>query len=80
VLTLLTNWVKGAVLAVQEYVQLQVATIRGVFSRPFYFHDVVEQFDAIEVTALLDDRTVAIDKYGRRQRITHRGCPLGNWR
>ena len=51
-LTLLENWVKGALLEVQEYVKLQVATVRGVFSRPFYFHDVVEQFDQIGIGSL----------------------------
>ena len=51
-LTLLINWVKGAVLEVQEYVRLQGQTVRGVFSRPFYFHDVVEQFDAIGIGSL----------------------------
>jgi phospholipid/cholesterol/gamma-HCH transport system permease protein len=52
VLRLLINWVKGAVLEVQEYVRLQGQTVRGVFSRPFYFHDVVEQFDAIGIGSL----------------------------
>ena len=51
-LSLLTNWIKGAVLEVQEYVRLQGQTLRGVFSRPFYFHDVVEQFDAIGIGSL----------------------------
>ena len=51
-LTLLESWFKGAMLAIQEYVQLQVATVRGVFSRPFYFHDVVEQFDQIGIGSL----------------------------
>jgi phospholipid/cholesterol/gamma-HCH transport system permease protein len=52
VLTLLINWVKGAVLEVQEYIRLQGQTVRGIFSRPFYFHDVVEQFDAIGIGSL----------------------------
>jgi len=52
VLTLLTNWLKGPVLEVQEFVRLQAATIRGAFSRPFYFHDVVEQFDLIGIGSL----------------------------
>jgi len=52
VLTLLTDWLKNAVHEVQEYVRLQIATVRGVFSRPFYFHDVVEQFDAIGIGSL----------------------------
>ena len=29
-----------------------MATIRGIFTRPFYFHDVVEQFDAIGIGSL----------------------------
>jgi phospholipid/cholesterol/gamma-HCH transport system permease protein len=52
VLKLLEHWVKGALLEVQEYVKLQVATLHGVFSRPFYFHDVVEQFDQIGIGSL----------------------------
>src|SRR5213594_134605 len=32
--------------------RLQGATLHGVFSRPFYFHDVVEQFDAIGLGSL----------------------------
>jgi phospholipid/cholesterol/gamma-HCH transport system permease protein len=46
------NWVKGALLEVQEYVGLQSAAMRGAFSRPFYFHDVVEQFDQIGIGSL----------------------------
>jgi phospholipid/cholesterol/gamma-HCH transport system permease protein len=52
VLTLLQHWVKGALLEVQEYMRLQAATISGVFSRPFYFHDMVEQFDQIGIGSL----------------------------
>jgi phospholipid/cholesterol/gamma-HCH transport system permease protein len=52
VLTLLTDWLKIGIHEVQEYVRLQVATIQGVFSRPFYFHDVVEQFDQIGIGSL----------------------------
>jgi len=52
VLSFLTHWIKSALLEVQEYVRLQAQTVRGVFSRPFYFHDVVEQFDAIGIGSL----------------------------
>jgi len=52
VLTFLTGWIKGGIFEVQEYVRLQAATVRGVFSRPFYFHDVVEQFDLIGIGSL----------------------------
>ena len=51
-LQLLDAWLKGAVLEVQEYVRLQVATIRGAVSRPFYFRDVVEQFEQIGIGSL----------------------------
>ena len=49
---MLVSWLKSALLELQEYVRLQVATIRGVFSRPFYVHDVVEQFEHIGIGSL----------------------------
>ncbi len=49
---MLTNWLKTAVLEVQEYIRLQGQTVRGIFSRPFYFHDVIEQFDEIGIGSL----------------------------
>jgi len=48
----LTTWLKGAVLEVQEYTLLVGAAIRATFSRPFYFRDVVEQFEAIGIGSL----------------------------
>ena len=48
----LQNWAKSAVLEVQEYVRLQIATVRAVLSRPFYFRDIVEQFEAIGIGSL----------------------------
>ena len=51
-LTLVGNGLKAGVLEVQEYVRLQIATIRGMFTRPFYFHDIVEQLDAIGAGSL----------------------------
>jgi phospholipid/cholesterol/gamma-HCH transport system permease protein len=47
-----TTWLKGAVLEVQEYTLLVVAATRATFSRPFYFRDVVEQFEAIGIGSL----------------------------
>jgi phospholipid/cholesterol/gamma-HCH transport system permease protein len=47
VFTLIDQWLKSAIGEVQEYVRLSVAAARGAFSRPFYFHDVIEQLDAI---------------------------------
>jgi phospholipid/cholesterol/gamma-HCH transport system permease protein len=52
VLTILEGWLKTALLEIQEYIRLQAATIRGIFSRPFYFHDVIEQFDQIGIGSL----------------------------
>ena len=46
------NWLKNAILDVQEYVDLQVATIRAIFTRPYYFRDVVEQFESIGIGSL----------------------------
>jgi len=51
-LTLLESWLKAAILEVQEYVRLSLATARGAFSRPFYYHDVIEQLDSIGVGSL----------------------------
>ena len=49
---LLERWLKSAILEVQEYVRLQVATIRGVTSPPFYYRDIIMQLDAIGVGSL----------------------------
>ncbi|RPJ69481.1 MAG: ABC transporter permease [Acidobacteria bacterium] len=51
-LTLLREWLKAALADVQEYVILSGRTVRSSFTRPFYFRDVVEQFDAIGVGSL----------------------------
>ena len=48
----LTRWTKSALLEVQEYVRLQGAVIAALFSRPFYYHDIVEQFDLIGLGSL----------------------------
>jgi phospholipid/cholesterol/gamma-HCH transport system permease protein len=46
------QWLKGAVLEVQEYSRFTWAAIKGVFSRPFYFRDVIEQFEAVGIGSL----------------------------
>jgi phospholipid/cholesterol/gamma-HCH transport system permease protein len=48
----LIEWIKKALLEVQEYVRLCIAAARGVFSRPFYFRDVIEQIDVIGLGSL----------------------------
>jgi phospholipid/cholesterol/gamma-HCH transport system permease protein len=44
--------VKKALLEVQEYFRMCVAAIQGVFSRPFYLRDVIEQIDVIGLGSL----------------------------
>lgn len=41
------EWIKAALLEVQEYLHLVGATTRALFSRPYYYRDIVEQFVAI---------------------------------
>jgi phospholipid/cholesterol/gamma-HCH transport system permease protein len=52
VLTFFDDWLKAAVLEVQEYVRLCGAAIRGIFSGKRYKHDIVEQFEAIGLGSL----------------------------
>ena len=52
VFALIQNALKSGVLEVQEYTRLQTATLRAAFTRPFYFHDVVEQFEQIGIGSL----------------------------
>ena len=51
-LTLLEGWLKSALLEIQEYVRLQLATFRCCATRPFYFRDVVDQFEQIGIGSL----------------------------
>ncbi len=51
-LTLLEGWLKAALQETQEYVRLLAATFRGCVTRPFYFRDVVEQFEQIGIGSL----------------------------
>jgi phospholipid/cholesterol/gamma-HCH transport system permease protein len=46
------SWLKNAVLDVQEYVDLQIATVRAIFSGPYYFRDIVAQFESIGIGSL----------------------------
>jgi phospholipid/cholesterol/gamma-HCH transport system permease protein len=48
----LERWLKTALIEVQEYVKLIGSAARASVSRPFYVHDVVEQFDVIGVGSL----------------------------
>ena len=43
----MTEWTKAALLELQEYLRLVAATTRALFSRPYYYRDIVEQFMAI---------------------------------
>jgi len=48
----LEDRLKRAALETQEYVRLCVAVARASVTRPYYRHDIVEQFDAIGVGSL----------------------------
>jgi len=52
VVDLVQNWLKNAVLDVQDYVHLQIATIRAIFTPPYYFRDIVQQFESIGIGSL----------------------------
>jgi phospholipid/cholesterol/gamma-HCH transport system permease protein len=46
------EWVKKALLEVQEYVRLCLAAARAAVTRPFYMHDLMEQIDVIGLGSL----------------------------
>lgn len=46
------GWLKSGVREVQEYVRLQGAAIRSLASGPYYYRDIVEQFDQIGLGTL----------------------------
>jgi len=48
----LENFAKKALLEMQEYVRLIYEAVWDTFTKPFYVHDVVEQFDSVGVGSL----------------------------
>ena len=51
-LPFIENPLKNAALEVQEYVRMVAATFHGIFTRPRYRYDIVQQFDVIGVGSL----------------------------
>jgi phospholipid/cholesterol/gamma-HCH transport system permease protein len=49
---LIQGWTKSALLEVQEYVLMVGKVGRAAVTRPFYFRDIVEQFEAVGVGSL----------------------------
>ena len=49
---ILIRWLKDALLELQEYVRLCKATARGMVTGPYYYRDIVEQFDLIGMGSL----------------------------
>ncbi|MEO5822327.1 MAG: ABC transporter permease [Vicinamibacteraceae bacterium] len=49
---MIREWLKTAIQEVQDYARLCIAVARASVSRPFYFRDVIEQFDAIGIGSL----------------------------
>jgi phospholipid/cholesterol/gamma-HCH transport system permease protein len=80
VLGRIETWLKNAALEVQEYVHLVGAALRCAVTRPFYRHDIVEQFDLIGVgsltvvlltgfftgAALASQTGITLDQFGAR--------------
>jgi phospholipid/cholesterol/gamma-HCH transport system permease protein len=52
VVSAMTDWSKGALYEVQEYVRLCMAAIRCTFTPPYYRYDIVEQFATIGLGSL----------------------------
>ncbi len=48
----MVSLVKSGLLEIQAYMRLLGQTMRGIFTPPFYFHDIVEQFELIGVGSL----------------------------
>jgi phospholipid/cholesterol/gamma-HCH transport system permease protein len=48
----LVEWLKAALLELQEYVRMLGKVARGLVSRPYYYRDIIEQFDAIGIGSL----------------------------
>jgi phospholipid/cholesterol/gamma-HCH transport system permease protein len=46
------EWLKAALLEVQEYVRMLAKVGRALVSRPYYYRDIVEQFEAIGVGSI----------------------------
>jgi phospholipid/cholesterol/gamma-HCH transport system permease protein len=46
------EWTKAGLLEVQEYMRMVGRTARALVTRPFYYRDVIEQFDIIGVGSL----------------------------
>lgn len=49
---MIVDWVKSSLLEVQEYVRLLGQCARAIVTPPFYWHDIVEQFDAIGIGSM----------------------------
>jgi phospholipid/cholesterol/gamma-HCH transport system permease protein len=52
VVAMIEGWLKSALQETQDYMRLVMATLRGCVTRPFYFRDVVEQFEQIGIGSL----------------------------
>ena len=73
---LIESWLKHAALEAQEYVRLTVATFVGMFTRPFYRHDIVEQLDVIGFGSLTVVLLAGLFKTEPRQLVAGTSYPL----
>jgi hypothetical protein len=76
-MNLFVDWLKAALLEVQEYLVMVGKAARATVTRPFYFRDVVEQFDAIGVgsmTVVL--LTGHVHRHGAGAAVGHHARPV----
>jgi phospholipid/cholesterol/gamma-HCH transport system permease protein len=48
----MTDWLKAALLELQEYLKMVGRTARACVTRPFYYRDIIEQLDTIGVGSM----------------------------
>jgi phospholipid/cholesterol/gamma-HCH transport system permease protein len=46
------DWIKAGLLELQEYLRMVGKAARACVTRPFYYRDIVEQFDIIGVGSM----------------------------
>jgi phospholipid/cholesterol/gamma-HCH transport system permease protein len=73
----LIEWIKAALLEVQEYLRMIAQTTRALFTRPYYYRDIVDQFMAIGMgsmtvvllTGTFTQSGITLDMFGARSMV-----------
>ena len=48
----MNNWIKAALLEVQEYMRMVGRAARSLVTRPFYYRDIIDQLNIIGIGSL----------------------------